>query len=215
MSLKTTAIKKTRKRDNLGERARRAVFRNIRPLGIFSSAAIAAAGFFATGALHPGIAMGPLAFTSLHTALNSFSTAGMLKESRRPLSAKRLVNTGAIDSLSAITCLSQVMGSGNKDVEKGIVVGMVAFGLSLWAHFRERGDMLVSLREKFSDPFQNMEPIECGAYLKLMERKEKAWYMQPYWMLRPEKYIEMQDEKGKVARYLFTKETCAGNMKEF
>lgn len=215
MALKLTAIRKTKKREHLGGRARRAVFRNIRPLGIFSSTAIVAAGFFATGTLHPGIATGPLAFASLHTALTSFSTAGMLKESRRPLSAKRLVNTGAIDSLSAITCLSQVIGSGNRDVEKGIVVGMVAFGLSLWAHFRERGNRLVSLREKFGDPFQNMEPIECSAYLNLMERKERAWYMQPYWVLRPEKYIEIQDEKGKVARYLFTKGACAGNMKEF
>ncbi|MBD3390137.1 hypothetical protein GF415_04280 [Candidatus Micrarchaeota archaeon] len=214
MSLKITAISKTGKRERLGTRARRAVFRNIRPLGIFSSAAIAA-GFFATGALHPGIAMGPLAFTSLHTALNSFSTAGMLKESRRPLSAMRLVNTGAIDSLSAITCISQVIESGGMDVKRGIVIGAMSFGLSLWAHFRERGNTLINLREKFNDPFQNMESVECSTYLKIMEKRERAWHMQPYWVLRPEKFLEIQDEKGKVARYLFTKKACADRMKEF
>ncbi|MFP3949553.1 MAG: hypothetical protein ACLFUZ_00455 [Candidatus Micrarchaeia archaeon] len=205
MNHKTTAIRRTRKKELVGEKARRAVFRNIRPLGIFSSAAIAAAGFFATGGLHPGIAMGPLAFASLHTALNSFSTANMLKENRRPLSAKRLAQTGALDTVAAVVCLSQVMERGDQDIKKGLVVGLIASGFSLAAHLREKEEMFTLLKEKFSDPFQSMEAIECSAYLKLIEKKEKSWYMQPYWALRPEKFLEMQEEKGKVAKYLFTK----------
>jgi hypothetical protein len=202
---KTTAARKVGQR--IGER----IFRNRRPLGVLATGAITVAGYLATGALRPDIALLFITGTSMSNAGNSLELHIKLENAGYKHTSITMLSTGIMDmanmTISFLPFLAWLHKS-NDYVKDGFAYLAVLAVTSVAAQAMEKRAHFNLLREKFNSAFSHMGLRGCVDYLRELEKREKSWWRRPYWMVNPGGLQDLQDEKMKVDRYMKDRMQC-------
>lgn len=197
--------------EGFGQRVAVKVSRNRRPLVVAGSCAITAAWFFATGELRPDVALLLAAGSSMSNAGHSLEMHARLEKSGFRKTSSAMLSTGIMDManmiFSAIPFLSTIYKSGDP-VKNGFAYLSVVAVTSVVAQILERRAVFNLSREKFNNAFSHMEIGECAEYARMLEKRERCWWMRPYWVLNPEGLAAIRTEKEKALGYMRDRGQC-------
>ncbi len=181
------------------------IFRNRRPLGVFIAGVATAAGYLATGAARPELALLFNTYCSMNAAGTSMEASERFRKHGHRSSAQAMSYTWNMDlgnmALSFVPFISWLHNSPDY-VENGFAYMGVLAVTSIAAQKMEKGAGVVLLEEKFRSPFHHLNQGECVKYLSCMEKRENSWWRKPYWIFNPGKLEEIREEKEKVRAYM-------------